>query len=117
MHAQYNNSAMGIFSVKTGFRFNYTRGNLFIHSTPDNPIIIRETGWFDFNDAGGPLVQYEIGSLGYTGAIAYNYDGAAPYLQESDLDLRIYTTTGVLNRAMLYAYEYVLTPNSAINNP
>lgn len=111
----FGSSTCGIFSVKTGFRFNYTRGNTYTTASSTKPAVIHETGWFDFNDSGGKLSHYNVGFLGTAGPISYNFDGAAPYFQESDLDLRAFTETGTNNSLVLY-YEVMLSPNSAFLN-
>ena len=114
MIAGFNNSTMGIFSVKTGYRFLYTKGNLYTVANANNPAVIHETGWYDYNDAGGNLSQYNVGYLGASGPVSYNYDGSAPYFQESDLDLRIFTVSGTLSSTVYYN-EYVLVPNAAFS--
>ena len=113
--AEFGASTAGIYSVKTGHRFNYTRGNTYTTASSTKPAIIHETGWFDYNDGGGKLSHYNVGFLGTAGPVSYNFDGAAPYFQHSDLDLRVFTETGVLESMVLY-YEVMLSPNSAFAN-
>ena len=112
MIAGFSSSTAGIYSVKTGFRFNYTRGNSYTTATSANPLVIRETGWWDWNGTYTNLSFYQVGYLGSTGNVSYNFDGAAPYFEHSDLDLRVYTESGVIEKGAVLYYEVMLTPNA-----
>lgn len=115
MLAGFSNSTMGIFSVKTGYRFLYTKGNIYTIANALNPAVIHETGWYNYDGiTNGKLTQYNVGFLGAGGPVSYNYDGSAPYFQESDLDFRAYTISGILE-SLVYYNEYVLVPNESFS--
>lgn len=111
--AGYSNSSGGKFSVASGARFEYTKGNFWID--PSKSIRLHETFFQDFNGTGitENMTQYEVGiypSISHS----YDYTGAAPYTALTDICLTCFTTTGTAD-ALCYYVEYVLTDATQVD--
>ena len=113
----FNNSSIGIFTVPVGHTFEYTRGNVYTTASSTKPAVIRETGWFDGGQGGDPAnyLNYQIGNLGTSSDVSYDFSGAAGYPEKSALDLRVFTETGNITSMVLY-YEFILCENAKANN-
>lgn len=111
--AGYGNSSGGCFSVATGIRFEYTKGNFWID--PTKAIRIHEFFYQDFNGSGNTadMTKYEVGLYPSVSA-SYDYTGAAPYTEKSDICLNVFTTTGSAS-ALTYYAEYILIDASKVN--
>lgn len=103
----YNNSTGGFFSVGSGKKFQYVKGNFWVATNKE--IRICECFYQDITGGNSPL-RYEVGE--YVGAsTSYDYTGAAPYTEKTDIGLQIHSTQGVASAATYYV-EYILTDNS-----
>jgi len=106
----YSNSTSGCYSVASGRGFQYTKGNFYIDQSKN--MVIHERFRQDFS-GGDDLTEYEVGEYP-VGSTSYDYTGAAPYTEKTDILLSCYTTTGSASR-LTYYVEYVLTDASATN--
>ncbi len=111
--AGFSNSTGGYFSIGTDRRFNYTKGNFWLD--PTKSIRVHEIVYQDLNGSANTadMVKYEVGQYpSITGS--FDYSGASPYTEKSDIGLTIFTTSGTADIATYYV-EYVLTNNNKSN--
>ena len=59
------------------------------------------------------MTKYEVG-IYPSQSVSYDYTGAAPYTEKTDICLNIFTTTGSADAATYYV-EYMLVDASAVN--
>ena len=111
--AGYSNSTGGFFSTATAQRFNYTKGNFWIDE--GKAIELHEFFYQSFSGSGNTadMVKYEVGIYPSI-STSYDYTGAAPYTEKTDIGMEIRTTTGSADAASLYV-EYVLTDDNRMN--
>jgi len=110
----YSNSTGGFFSIPYGKTFQYARGNFWVAQNKE--IRFREFFYQDFNGSGDTTnmtTRYEVG-LYPGGAVSYNYDGAAPYTQLTDIGMNAFTIQGNASAATMYV-EYCLINNNQVN--
>jgi hypothetical protein len=112
----FNNSTMGIFSVRKGFYFEYLRASNYTTARDSRPLIVHETGWFNFGGSSDPstFLNYNVGFLGIVGSSSFNFDGSIGYPEYSDLDLRVATESGTTSAATIY-YQFQLVKLDYIN--
>ena len=104
--AGYSNSTGGVFSVASNMRFEYTKGNFW--EDPSKSIRIHEFFYQDFAGSGNTadMTKYEVGIYPAI-STSYDYTGAAPYTEKTDICLNVFTTTGTAD-ALTYYVEYML---------
>ncbi len=109
----YSNSTGGCFSVASGKRFEYTKGNFWIDES--KAIIIHEFFFQDFAGSGNSadMTEYEVG-IYPSQSVSYDYTGAAPYTEKTDICLNIFTSTGTANAATYYV-EYMMIDASKVS--
>ncbi len=109
----YSNSTGGCFAVASNRRFEYTKGNFWIDES--KAIRIHEFFFQDFAGSGNTadMTKYEVG-IYPSQSVSYDYTGAAPYTEKTDICLNIFTTTGSADAATYYV-EYMLVDASAVN--
>jgi len=106
----YSISTGGTFSTASNQGFQYTKGNFFID--PSKSIRIHESAFFDIN-GGDDFTQYEAGIYASV-SVGYDYTGAFPYGEKTELIFTIFTTTGSADAATYYT-EFVLTDLTKTN--
>jgi len=111
--ANFSNSTGGFFSVASNQRFNYTKGNFWLD--PSKAIRIHEHFYQSFTGSGdtADMTKYEVG-LYASETSSFDYTGAAPYTEKTDIEITIETTTGTADAATYYV-EYVLADDNKTN--
>jgi len=109
----FSNSTGGCFAVASGKRFEYTKGNFYIDES--KAIRIHEFFFQDFAGSGNSadMTKYEVGVYPAQ-SVSYDYTGAAPYTEKTDICLTCFTTTGSAN-ALTYYVEYALINAGSVN--
>ena len=103
--SEFNNSTMASFSTGATQGFQYIKGNQYTDATQVKPILFQEIAFFDFGD--GQRLQYQVGNLWTSANNSYDFEGAAPYGEKTDIQLRCKTASGT-GVGVIY-YEYALT--------
>ena len=106
MNSGYSVSSGGFFSVASNRQFQFIIGNFYVDES--KAVIIHECFFQDFNGSGNTadMTQYEVGQYPL-GSQSYDYTGAAPYTEKTDIYLGVHTDGGGGANNVCYYVEYV----------